>query len=166
MGILKILENKREKWSVSDLKKKIVSFMSKHNVMSLSTLSVEGFPCSASVFYVNDELVLYFVSKHSSLHSCNISRNPQVAITINKDYKSWLDIKGLQLLGKASRIYPPESSHALTLYLKKYPNVRSLMDSIRDSKMFGFYKVTPLTIKLIDNTVSFGHKEILDLSYT
>jgi uncharacterized protein YhbP (UPF0306 family) len=54
----------------------------------------------------------------------NFSRNPNVAITINKDYSDWRMIKGLQINGKAYKVSEEELPAAIKSYSRKHPFVK------------------------------------------
>jgi len=128
--------------------------------MSLAT-SRDNSPFVASLFYANDGFTVYFLSSPKSEHSINLSRNPSVAITINKDYSEWRKIKGLQIKGKAYKVSQQELPTAMKIYSEKHPFVKfifgegNFLPKIDDVQ---FFKVIPETIRLINNEVAFGYK--------
>ncbi|HWP93059.1 MAG TPA: pyridoxamine 5'-phosphate oxidase family protein [Thermodesulfobacteriota bacterium] len=142
------------------IKETILQFLDNHNTMSLAT-SRGNNPFAASLFYANDGFTIYFLSNPHSDHSMNFSQNPNVAITINKDYSEWRMIKGLQINGKAYKVSEEELPAAIKSYSKKHPFVKFICrDGNPTFRMAGvrFFKVIPERIRLIDNEVAFGYK--------
>jgi hypothetical protein len=138
----------------------ILELLNRHNTITLAT-SRDDTPFAASLFYANDGLTIYFISSPKSDHSINLSRNPNVAITINKDHSEWRTIKGLQIKGKAYRVPEEELPKAIKAYSEKHPFVKLFFgDSGFSSRIedVRFFKVIPETIRLIDNGVAFGYK--------
>jgi hypothetical protein len=142
------------------MKETILQFLGNHNTMSLAT-SRDNNPFAASLFYANDGFTIYFLSNPNSDHSINFSQNPNVVITINKDYSEWRMIKGLQINGKAYKVSEDELPAAINAYSKKHPFVKSICKD-GNSNFSGtevrFFKVVPERIRLIDNQVAFGFK--------
>jgi len=144
---------------MNNFEKSVLNFIAKHNTMSLSTVSDEGLPCSASLFYVNKGFIFYFVSGISSLHSRNIASCPLVSITINKDYSDWRLVRGLQIRGRATEVGEVESLKVVSLYFEKYEFMNEVLNDGNISDDVRFYKVIPEIVRFIDNTRGFGHKE-------
>lgn len=140
------------------LRVKILNYMERHNTLTLATTDGEQ-PWAAALFYVNDGFNLYFLSKPDSRHCQNLTARPQVAVTINEDYRNWQEIRGVQLKGRA---YPVtgklERAKATALYLKKYPFVKNfyLVPAFkRVMSKVELYKIVPEVIWFVDN--SGGH---------
>ena len=55
-----------------------LSYLQTHHVMTLATRGPIGLS-AATVFYVNDEFTLYFLSSPASRHSQNIENSGRVA---------------------------------------------------------------------------------------
>lgn len=146
------------------MKEEIIEFLDEHNTMSLAT-SRDNYSYAASLFYVNEGLTLYFLSNPASEHSLNIARNPEVAVTISKDYSDWRTVRGLQIRGKAYKVDEYESERARKVFEEKYPFLPDLLASNKPPRgvwCFVFFKVVPESVRLIDNGVYFGYRaEIL-----
>ena len=143
-----------------NIKETILGFLNNHHTMSLAT-SRDDCPFAASLFYANDGFIIYFLSSPVSQHSLNLSQNPNVAITINKDYSEWRMIKGLQIIGKADKVPEEELPIVIKTYSEKHSFVRLILwDRNFSSRIVdvGFFKVIPETVRLIDNEVGFGYK--------
>ncbi|GIW47904.1 MAG: pyridoxamine 5'-phosphate oxidase [Deltaproteobacteria bacterium] len=142
------------------IKEAILEMLARHNTMSLAT-SRDNCPFASSLFYANNGFTIYFLSSPRSQHSINIYRNPQVAITINKDYTEWREIKGLQIRGKAYTVPKEEIPIAVRVYSEKYPFFKLLpLESNLALRLAGveFFKVVPEVVRLINNEMGFGYK--------
>ncbi len=126
--------------------------------LTLSTVSAEGAPASAAVFYAfTPELTLYFISEAHTVHSQNLGRNPAASITIYPSVWNWSEIRGLQMNGLAQVIADPsERRRAGLLYRKRFPFVNSLAEALARAQ---FYKFTPRWARLTDNRVHFAFKQ-------
>jgi uncharacterized protein YhbP (UPF0306 family) len=158
--------------NMENLQKTILDYMAAHNAMSLAT-EKEGIPHAASVFYVNREFDIYFLSSPTTRHGTNMTQNPKVSATINEDYANWLLIKGIQMEGKVESIGGiMENIDIARLYVKKFPYVKDFLFS---PMKFGsnvaakvakvrFYTLKPTRILFLNNELGFGHREELVLS--
>ena len=153
------------------LEEVILEYLKEHNAMSLATAS-NGRPHAASVFYVNDGFDLYFMSSPSSRHGKNFANNDRVSVTINEDYCRWADIKGLQLEGKVEMVGGLlDNGEIATAFVSKFPDARDffknpgdMADLIADKvAKVRFYKFRVAKICYIDNSLGFGHKDIIEL---
>lgn len=146
------------------LRVKILNYMERHNTLTLATTDGEQ-PWAAALFYVNDGFNLYFLSKPDSRHCQNLTARPQVAVTINEDYRDWQEIRGVQLKGRA---YPVtgkmERAKAMALYLKKYPFVKNfyLVSAFkRVMSKVELYKIVPEAIWFVDNSGGYFNRQKL-----
>lgn len=145
---------------------RVQRYLREHHVATLATGS-NGDPWAAAVFYVNDGHTLYFLSAPTSRHSLSLAQNPRVAVTIQEDYSDWLEIKGVQIEGVASEISGAEEEKARRLYGQKFPVVGKLAQApaaiVKALAKVRWYKVVPQRLYFIDNSVSLGHREEVDL---
>ena len=149
------------------LRPRIEAFLQAHHVMSLATAGLEG-PWSAAVFYASDGVTLYFLSAPASRHSLDIASSGRAAATVHKDIKDWREIRGLQLEGEAARLSGGERDAALARYGKKFPLVANLASAPKEiataMARVEWYRLSPRRIRLVDNSLGFGHREELDLA--
>jgi uncharacterized protein YhbP (UPF0306 family) len=143
-----------------DARAKIIAYLQAHNTLTLATEN-DRTPFACSLFYVSDELDLYFVSETKTRHAQNIAINPHVGVTISEDHRDWRAITGIQLDGTCAMLGAIESVRLLALYVQKFPFVATLGAAMAKIK---FYKITPRWVRLIDNTRGFGFKEEIDLT--
>lgn len=151
----------------SSLGEKTLAYLANHNVMTLATSGPEGL-WAAAVFYVNKGFTLYFLSAPTTRHSQNIAAYPEIAATIQEDYKDWPDIKGIQLEGKAERIKGAEQAAAIARYGQKFPIVGNLAKApaeiAKAMSKIAWYKVVPERLYFIDNSLGLGHRDEVTLS--
>ncbi len=148
-------------------RQKSLAYLQHHNVMTLATTGPEGI-WAAAVFYVNDGFTLYFLSAATTRHSRNIAAQPDIAATIQEDYKDWPNIKGIQLEGTVQQIKGAERVAAIARYGLKFPVVGQLAQApaeiAKAMSKVAWYKVTPECLYFIDNSLGLGHRdEILQL---
>jgi uncharacterized protein YhbP (UPF0306 family) len=146
----------------SKLRQRVLDYLRGHNVMTLATSGPDGL-WAAAVFYVNDNLDLYFLSSSKSRHGVNIAANPRIAATIQEDYKAWPEIKGIQLEGAVFKLDRLEQAAAITRYGMKFPMVANLTQAppeiARAFSKVSWYKVVPELFYFIDNSRGFGHRD-------
>lgn len=150
-----------------NLKRQILNYLETHNTMTLATTAGNS-PWAATVFYASDDLHLYFFSSPESRHCQNLAANPQVAVTVQEDYKDWREIKGIQLEGKVVAVDSVlEKAKAMTFYARKYPAVIKLFTNPASGVFYKaflkvkFYRVVPEKVFYIDNEQGFGKRQEL-----
>lgn len=149
------------------LNERVQNYLQDHQVATLATHSGEDL-WAAAVFYVNSGYTLYFLSSPTSRHCLNLGQRARVAVTINEDYADWLEIKGVQIEGIVSEISGKEEEMARRLYGQKFPVVGKLAQApaaiVKALAKVRWYKVVPQRLYFIDNAVSLGHRDEVDLS--
>jgi uncharacterized protein YhbP (UPF0306 family) len=148
------------------LRDRTLAYLRDHNVMTLATIGPQGL-WAAAVFYANDGFTLYFLSAPTSRHSVNIETKGRVSATIQEDYRDWREIKGIQLEGKARRIEGAEQAAAVARYGLKFPIVGNLASApteiVKAMSRTAWYKVVPVRLYFIDNSLGLGHRDEVDL---
>ena len=154
--------------SVEGIQENAIKMLQDHHTVTISTTD-EKSVWSATVFYVSDEnLNLFFLSSAKSRHIQHIQKNRHVSATIYKDQKDWEKIKGIQMSGMVIELEGTERKLAIDMYLKKYQFLdRAINNPLNDDEekigsqfaSIPFFKLKPSFIRIIDNQVSFGHKE-------
>lgn len=148
----------------------ILDFLGRHKLMSLATYGQH--PWIANVYYTFDEdLNLYFLSSPTTLHCRQITKNPEVAVSIADSSQSVDSLKrGLQLYGVAKQISGMgKIRHALNLWKSSLGISKkelSYENMIRDVVNSRIYKVIPKKIKLFDQElfpVEDGQEPVLIL---
>jgi uncharacterized protein len=139
-------------FSITVMNERIVDFITHQRVASVCCVDEENKPYCFSCFYAFDAErdLLYFKSGSSAHHSQILLQNPVVAGTIQADKLNTLAIKGIQFTG---RILHPKNdlcSQAESVYHKRFPFALAMPGEI--------WTLQPETIKMTDNTLSFGKK--------
>jgi len=147
------------------LRPRIEAFLQAHHVMSLATAGPDG-PWSAAVFYASDGLTLYFLSAPASRHGRDIEAGGRAAATIHNEVGDWREIRGLQLEGTAARLSGSDRAAAMARYGEKFPLTAQLSSAPAEiaaaMARVEWYRLSPRRVRLVDNTLGFGHREELD----
>ena len=148
---------------------RVKAFLDAHSTMTLATIGTGGEPQAAAVFYAADErLNLYFLSSPTSRHSQNLVSNARAAATVHADGQAWQAIRGLQIEGSVKQVEGARMlAQAARTYAGRFDFVRGLLDDGDDGPVVlrgpvassRFYVLRPAWIRLIDNTLGFGHKK-------
>ncbi len=128
------------------------------STMTLATVSPEGEPHAAAVYFAYDEAInLYYFSDVSSQHSLDASQDPQAAVAIHAEAAEWQEIRGMQMRGS---IWAVESKQewqaAWQVYREKFPFVDGLEEVIAANQLYVF---KPNWIRLVDNRQGFGYRQ-------
>ena len=143
-------------------RRRIKAFLAAHTTLTLATVAETGQPQAAPLFFAETEtLDLIFISEQKVRHSQNIARDQRVAATVYADGQAWQSIQGLQLEGRCEALSPDAAQVARDVYLTKYPFIAENTFLAEMLDKITFYKISPIWIRLIDNTQGFGHKEEL-----
>lgn len=127
------------------------------STMTLATCGLNGEPHAAPVYFVSDELKLYFFSDANSRHSRDLQQNPLAAVAIYPEVWGWRSIRGLQMHGRAEPIpLGEEWQLAWENYQRKFPFVRYLRAVVARNVLYGFQ---PSWLRWIDNRFGLGHKQ-------
>jgi uncharacterized protein len=132
-----------------DIDKRLVSFILNNHLLSLAT-SKDNFPYSANCYYVynKDKNCLIFSSDPHTNHAKQFIKNNNVAATIAIDNNDYMQIKGVQLLGKIQPIKLDDLKSATQRYLAKYPYAKDFPLHL------WFFEIN--FIKMVDNNLGFG----------
>jgi len=147
-----------------DLAGRIAAFLDAHHVMSLATLGPHG-PHAANLFYARDGFVLFWVSDPASRHSVELDADGRVSATIARDSSDYATIRGLQVSGRARLVDDGERDRAQKVLEARFPFLKKLVDGdVRDSYARAqIYRLDVVRFVLIDNTLGFGHKDVLEV---
>lgn len=144
------------------LERRVEEFLDAHHVMALATVGDSG-AHAASVMYARSGFALYWTSDPKTRHSQHIERDARVTVTVAPDYVDFRAIRGLQIAGDAVRLKTADAEQARRLLAQRYPFLAD--ETLRKAlEKAAFYRLQPRSITLIDNTISFGHRETLELA--
>jgi uncharacterized protein YhbP (UPF0306 family) len=132
---------------------KIIAFLKKHHVMTLST-SVDQQPWCANCFYAFNEvrMLLIFTSDFETRHIKEAMQNSRVAGSVVLETSVVGKIQGIQFSGKLLLPKGEEAKQVNSIYLKRFP-FAVLMDTNLWELRIDYAKMT-------DNRLGFGKKLI------
>jgi uncharacterized protein YhbP (UPF0306 family) len=136
--------------------KRIVDFIQKHHLLTLST-SKDNTPYCCNIFYVYDKgrNSFIFSSDTSTKHAQDFIANQNVAASIALETKTVGKIQGLQLLGEVNELNGEKLKKASKQYLKAFPYARLMGTNLWEMKL-NFVKMT-------HNRLGFGKKLIWEI---
>jgi uncharacterized protein YhbP (UPF0306 family) len=156
----------------SQLRDYALDLIEKQYTMTLCT-ALQDTPWAAPVYYVNLSFNFYFFSDPRSRHIQESQTANQAAAAIFHQSNSWREIRGVQMSGRITNLWPGlEALRALRAYLKKFPFTEEFFDS-RDqldlegfSKRFRvrFYCFRPDLVYYLDNRIRFSFRERVGVS--
>lgn len=150
---------------MSALRETVLDYLRTHHAMTIASQGEQGV-WAATVFYVNDEFRLYFLSAPTTRHIRNMAHDARIAITIQEDCADWHEIKGIQAEGRAVEIGGAEETHARQLYGEKYPVVGKIAQApafiVKALAKVRWYRFEPESLYFIDNSAGFGRREAVE----
>ena len=149
----------------ADLRARVEQLLQTHHVMTLATHDGQA-PWAAAVFYAPDGLDLLFLSKSSTRHARGLAHDARCAVTIQRDYRDWPQITGIQAEGRCTELNGAERDRARAVYAQRFPLVGPAGGApakiAQALARVGWYRFRPQRLYLIDNALGFGHRDELD----
>jgi uncharacterized protein YhbP (UPF0306 family) len=165
------MKKSSNKMAVRDARELALAYLTSHQVMTLATTGLEGV-WAAAVFYVNVGFDLIFLSAAHTRHAQNMAAVPQIAATIQEDYKDWPQIQGIQLEGTVSLLRdvsretacPELVEEAVSHYQQKYPFLTHADEKMKIALTHvNWYVLKPERLYFIDNSLGLGHRDEINL---
>jgi PPOX class probable F420-dependent enzyme len=145
-----------------EIRRKILTLLDQHRIMTIATLRPDGWPQATTVGYANEGLTLYFLCGPESQKAANLTRDDRVSLSIDHDTPQVMEITGLSMAARAQVVEDPtEAEKALRLLMLKYPQQASVplpMPTPADVRIF---RVTPMVISVLDYSKGFGHTDLV-----
>lgn len=132
--------------------KKILEFINKHHVLSLSMILPDHQLWACNAFYVfnEDSMSLYILSDVKTIHGNAMLTHSHVAGTISIAPKTVAKIQGIQFQAIASQLADHDATQAYSHYYRKFPFARMIKAPIWSLKL--------QRIKMTNNLMGFAHK--------
>ncbi len=146
------------------MKRKILSLLEAHRIMTIATLRPDGWPQATTVGYVNEGLVLWFLCGLESQKARNLAKDNRVSITIDHDTPDLMSITGLSMAARAHRVSDrAEAEKVLGMLPLKYPDAPP---STAQMKMpapeeVALFRVVPEIVSVLDYTKGFAHTDVV-----
>lgn len=145
--------------------KEIIRFLNDNVVGVLATISPDGIPQAATVFFVTDDQGgLVFKSRSASDHMVSLKRNPAAALAVYDHNSNYKDKAGVQLRGTVSpineieemRTYVEKYGSTFAGSLEKFDPVETLVSTDASSTLFRFQIIS---YKFTDSRQGFADTE-------
>jgi nitroimidazol reductase NimA-like FMN-containing flavoprotein (pyridoxamine 5'-phosphate oxidase superfamily) len=144
------------------IRKKILTLLDQHRIMTIATLRPDGWPQATTVGYVNEGFTLYFVCALDSQKAANLSRDERVSLTIDHDTSDLMAITGLSMAARAQAVNDrAEAAKVLRMLPLKYPEATSLQMQMPAPEEVRIFRVTPTVISVLDYSQGFGHTDLV-----
>jgi nitroimidazol reductase NimA-like FMN-containing flavoprotein (pyridoxamine 5'-phosphate oxidase superfamily) len=144
------------------IKKKILTLLDQHRIMTIATLRPDGWPQATTVGYVNDGLTLYFLCGLDSQKATNLARDDRVSLTIDHDTPDLMAITGLSMAAHAQAVTDrAEAEKVLRMMPLKYPENIPLPVPMPKPEDVRIFRLTPKVISVLDYSKGFGHADLV-----
>jgi len=148
-----------------EIRRKILTLLDQHRIMTVATLRPDGWPQATTVGYVNEGLTLYFLCGLDSQKAANLARDSRVSLTIDHDASQIMDIAGLSMAARAQAVTDAaEANRVLALLPQKYPQQVSPPGPMPTADQVRIFRLTPVVISVLDYSKGFGHTDLVTVS--
>ena len=145
------------------LRRKILTLLDQHRIMTVATLRPDGWPQATTVGYASEGLTIYFLCGLDSQKAGNLARDNRLSLTIDHDISQVMEISGLSMAARAQPVTDPaEAEKVIGLLMRRYPEQTSFalpMPKVADVRIF---RVTPVVISVLDYTKGFAHTDLVN----
>ncbi len=144
------------------LRRQILSIIDDCEDMTIATIRPDGFPQATTVSYVNDGLVIYFITTTDSQKAHNIAQDNKVSLTINRHYEIWDDIQGISMGAFAALVTDADEKEKIgDLLMEKFPQAANY-GPVSEVEL-AFFRLEPKVISILDYKKGFGHTELIEV---
>ena len=145
-----------------EIRKKILTLLDQHRIMTVATLRPDGWPQATTVGYVNEGLTLYFLCGLESQKAKNLARDDRISLTIDHDTTDLMAITGLSMAGRAHAVNDrSEAEKVLRMLPLKYPDAPPLPVKMPTPDEIRLFRVTPTVISVLTYSKGFGHTDLV-----
>ena len=144
------------------IRKKILTLLDEHRIMTIATLRPDGWPQATTVGYVNEDLTLYFLCGPESQKAMNIAQDNRVSLTIDHDVEDIMAITGLSMAAHAQAVEDiTEVERILQLLYSKYQEQSGFPIESPPPEAIRIFRVIPIIISVLDYSKGFGHTDLV-----
>ncbi len=145
-----------------EIRKKILTLLDQHRIMTVATLRPDGWPQATTVGYVNEGLTLYFLCGLDSQKAKNLARDNRISLAIDHDTANLMTITGLSMAAHADAVDDrAEAEKVLRMLPLKYPEAPALPVKMPSPDEIRLFRVTPTVISVLDYSKGFGHTDLV-----
>ena len=142
-----------------EIKRKILTLLDQHRIMTIATLRPDGWPQARTVGYVNEGLLSCGLD---SQKAANLARDDRVSLTIDHDTPQIMEIAGLSMAAHAQLVTDrDEAAKVLRMLTLKYSEQVSLPFPMPGPDDVRIFRVTPAIISVLDYSKGFGHTDLV-----
>ena len=144
-----------------EIRKKILTLLDQHRIMTIATLRPDGWPQATTVGYANEGLTLYFLCLRDSQKTANLARDDRVSLTIDHDTPEVMATTGLSMAARAQEVADcDETGKVLHMLQMKFPGLSQPLPMLsqENTKIF---RLTPTVISVLDYSKGFGHTDLV-----
>lgn len=143
-----------------DVRQKVLDYLGRHRFMRLGTVTTDSTPMVHTVGYASDGLTVYFATDRRTRKIFNISRNPEVAYSIDEDYADVTKIQGIQMEGRATILTArADIDKAMELLVRKFPHMTKMPPEVEGALV----RVEPTFGYFLDFTKGFTHRDRIEI---
>jgi nitroimidazol reductase NimA-like FMN-containing flavoprotein (pyridoxamine 5'-phosphate oxidase superfamily) len=143
-------------------RERIVAIVDAADDLTIATNRADGYPQATVVSFVNDGMNIYFGTWSKSQKAQNIARDSRVSVTITDPYKTWNDIKGVSIGGRAQKLRDAEEMAKVgTIMMKKFPQIAAFAETMQETEM-AIFRIDAEVISILDYSKGFGSTELCD----
>ena len=144
------------------IRKKILTLLDEHRIMTVATLRPDGWPQATTVGYVNEGLTLYFLCGLDSQKARNLARDNRISLTIDHDTANLMTITGLSMAAHAHVVDDrAEADKVLRMLPLKYPEAPPLSMKMPTADEIRLFRIAPTVISVLDYAKGFGHTDLV-----
>ena len=145
-----------------EMRRKILTLLDQHRIMTVATLRPDGWPQATTVGYVNEGMTLYFLCGLDSQKAKNLERDDRISLTIDHDTADLMMITGLSMAARAHAVVDrAEAEKVLRMLPLKYPDAPPLPMKMPSADEVRLFRVTPTVISVLDYSKGFGHTDLV-----
>jgi len=142
-----------------DIKQKVLDYLASHRFMRLGTVTTESTPMVHTVAYASDGPTVYFATDRRTRKILNISKNPEVAFSVDEDYADVTEIQGIQMEARATILSGrADIERAGEILVKKFPGMAKMPPELD----LAFVRVEPGEGYFLDYTKGFTHRDKIE----
>lgn len=143
-----------------ETRKRVLKILDETTDLTIATLRADGYPQATVVSFAHDGEKIYFGCDRKSQKARNLARDERISATVTPPYKTWDDIRGLSLGGRARRVVDEaEQARVSELMARRFPQVTEFMKRFSVEDIITF-RIDPEVISILDYGRGFGHAEL------
>jgi nitroimidazol reductase NimA-like FMN-containing flavoprotein (pyridoxamine 5'-phosphate oxidase superfamily) len=142
-------------------RQKIVAILDAAIDLTIATVREDGYPQATTVSFVNDGMAIYFGTWSQSQKAKNIARDDRVSVAITDPYKTWNDIRGVSIGGRAKKLSDPaELAKVGAIMFKKFPQIAKFAKTMQETDM-AMFRIDVEVVSVLDYSKGFGNTEFV-----